>query len=143
MLCPQCITSEGAFYWFVSIFMMLIFVPCVLSVCQSYSLQSDVFLCNICGEIPWDYVYILFSYLHPTDLTSIDKSCLTHLQNGDFYNFIISYISLKHSKKACHLFIIYYQYGTCLIAQSCLTLLWPLELLCPWDFSGKNIEVGC
>ena len=46
MLCPQCITSEGAFYWFVSIFMMLIFVPCACSVCQSYSLQSDIFLCN-------------------------------------------------------------------------------------------------
>ena len=28
-------------------------------------------------------------------------------------------------------------------AQSCLTLLWPHELLCPWDSPGKNIGVGC
>ena len=36
----------------------------------------------------------------------------------------------------------------CLVAKSCLTLLrphrlQPIRLLCPWDFSGKNTEVGC
>ena len=36
----------------------------------------------------------------------------------------------------------------CLVAKSCLTFLghhglWPTRLLCPWDFSGKNIGVGC
>ena len=35
-----------------------------------------------------------------------------------------------------------------LVTKSCLTLLQPYglqtaELLCPWDFSGKNTEVGC
>ena len=36
----------------------------------------------------------------------------------------------------------------CLAAKLCLTLLWPhglypARLLCPWDFPGKNIGVGC
>ena len=36
----------------------------------------------------------------------------------------------------------------CMYAQSCLTLfwpygLWPARLLYPWDFPGKNTEVGC
>ena len=36
----------------------------------------------------------------------------------------------------------------CLVAKSCLTLLRPCgqepaRLLCPWDFPGKNTEVGC
>ena len=36
----------------------------------------------------------------------------------------------------------------CLVAKSCLTLLWrhglkPIRLLCPWDFPGKNTRVGC
>ena len=36
----------------------------------------------------------------------------------------------------------------CLVAKSCLTLLWPhglqpAKLLCPWDFPGKNTGVGC
>ena len=35
-----------------------------------------------------------------------------------------------------------------LVAESCLTLLWPhwtlpTRLLCPWDFPGKNTAVGC
>ena len=39
--------------------------------------------------------------------------------------------------------------GCChLVAQSCVTLLWPqglqpTRLLCPWDFPGKNTRVGC
>ena len=37
---------------------------------------------------------------------------------------------------------------SCLIAQSCLTLLqphrlWPSRFLCSWDFPGKNTEVCC
>ena len=36
----------------------------------------------------------------------------------------------------------------CLVAKSCLTLLWPhgqepARLLHPWDFPGKNTEMGC
>ena len=36
----------------------------------------------------------------------------------------------------------------CVIAKSCLTLLWlheqePTRLLCPWDFPGKNTGVVC
>ena len=36
----------------------------------------------------------------------------------------------------------------CLVAKSCLTLSWshglqPNRLLCPWDFPGKDIGVGC
>ena len=31
----------------------------------------------------------------------------------------------------------------CLVPQSCLPLLQPLRLLCPWDFPGKNTGVGC
>ena len=36
----------------------------------------------------------------------------------------------------------------CLVTRSCLTLLWPhglkpARLLCPWDFTGKNIGVSC
>ena len=36
----------------------------------------------------------------------------------------------------------------CLVAQSCLDLLWPYglqptRLLCPWDFPDKNTGVGC
>ena len=36
----------------------------------------------------------------------------------------------------------------CLVAKSCLTLLWPhaqqpTRLLCPWDFPGKNTGEGC
>jgi len=36
----------------------------------------------------------------------------------------------------------------CLVAKSCLTLLWPRDcnharLLCPWDSPGKNTGVGC
>ena len=33
----------------------------------------------------------------------------------------------------------------CSVTQSCLTLCSPMEqrLLCPWDFPGKNAEVGC
>ena len=35
-----------------------------------------------------------------------------------------------------------------LVTKSCLTLLQPhgqytIRLLCPWDFLGKNIGVGC
>ena len=30
----------------------------------------------------------------------------------------------------------------CVCAQSCLTLLRPYELLCAWDFPGKNTGVG-
>ena len=34
--------------------------------------------------------------------------------------------------------------GLGLVAESCLTLLRPhAGLLCLWDFSGKNIGVGC
>ena len=38
------------------------------------------------------------------------------------------------------------QYGCCLVAKSCLTLLQPCgpqpaRLLCPWDFPGKNTGV--
>ena len=41
-----------------------------------------------------------------------------------------------------------YHCGCCLVAKSCLTLLRPCgqepaRLLCPWDFPGKNTEVGC
>ena len=35
----------------------------------------------------------------------------------------------------------------CLVTELCLTLLphglQPVRLLCPWDYPGKNIEVGC
>ena len=36
----------------------------------------------------------------------------------------------------------------CLVAESCPTLLWPhglwpIRLLCPWGFPGKNTGVGC
>jgi len=36
----------------------------------------------------------------------------------------------------------------CWVARLCRTLLWPhglqpARLLCPWDFPGKNIGVGC
>ena len=34
------------------------------------------------------------------------------------------------------------QHCCCLLAKSCLTLCDP-RLLCPWDFPGKNTEVGC
>ena len=39
-------------------------------------------------------------------------------------------------------------YCCCSVAKSCLTLIWlhrlqPARLLCPWDFPGKNIGVGC
>ena len=37
--------------------------------------------------------------------------------------------------------------GCGLVAKLCLTLalqrLYTARLLCPWDFSGKNTEVGC
>ena len=37
---------------------------------------------------------------------------------------------------------------SCLVVQSCLTLcnlikFQPVRLLCPWNFPGKNTEVGC
>ena len=31
----------------------------------------------------------------------------------------------------------------CLVANLCLTLLKPARLLCPWNFPGKNMVVGC
>ena len=31
----------------------------------------------------------------------------------------------------------------CLVPESCLALLRPSRLLCPWVFSGKNTRVGC
>ena len=39
-------------------------------------------------------------------------------------------------------------YCCCLVAKSCPTVLrlhdlWPIRLLCPWDFPGKNTGVGC
>ena len=39
-------------------------------------------------------------------------------------------------------------YTCCLVAKSCLSLLWPhglqvARLLCPWNFPGKNPGVGC
>ena len=41
--------------------------------------------------------------------------------------------------------MIYYYMGNG--TQSCLTLcphgLWPIRLLCPWNFPGKNTLVGC
>ena len=38
--------------------------------------------------------------------------------------------------------------GCCLVAELCLTLLWPLRLgsarlFGPWDYPGKNTGVGC
>ena len=40
------------------------------------------------------------------------------------------------------------QANYCLVAKLCPTILWSHELqlvrlLCPWDFPGKDIEVGC
>ena len=31
----------------------------------------------------------------------------------------------------------------CLVAKSYWILLWPIRVLCPWDFPGKNTAVGC
>ena len=51
-------------------------------------------------------------------------------QDGEFVNYVIT------------------DMHACSVPQSCLTLLLPYglqpaRLLCPWDFSGKNIGAGC
>ena len=43
---------------------------------------------------------------------------------------------------------VYISWSSCLVSKSCLTFLRPYELkptrlLCPWDFPGKNIGMGC
>ena len=47
-----------------------------------------------------------------------------------------------------HHYAVHLKVTTCLVTQSCLTLLWshglyPTRLLCPWDSPGKNTGVGC
>ena len=39
--------------------------------------------------------------------------------------------------------LLYLAVCCCLVAKSCLTLLWSHGLLCPWDFPVKNTGVGC
>ena len=57
-------------------------------------------------------------------------------------------------KFICQEHIIFYKFRTTelyyyqwLVAQSCLILCYPMDCspprLCPWDFPGKNIGVGC
>ena len=60
-------------------------------------------------------------------------------------SFIRRNICIFYSDKKNALFVVFY---CSLVAQWCLTLLWPhgpllARLLCPWDFLGKTTEVGC
>ena len=56
----------------------------------------------------------------------------------------ISTSSLHHIDKALNCRILDPEVLLLLfIHQSCLTLLQPARLLCPWDFPGKNTGVGC
>ena len=50
--------------------------------------------------------------------------------------------------KWCSLFIVTFCCCYCLFAKLCPTLLlphgpWPARVLCPWDFPGKNMGMGC
>ena len=93
----------------------------------------------MCGRVPllsiWSY-HDLVNKLHAnSELYSI------HTTEKNLKQYIYIYI---HTHTHTHIHNCCY----CLVAKSCLTLCNPLNyrptrLLCPWDFPGNNIGVGC